>query len=95
MNVSFPNSSNMLGTDLKPADGDYIWNAGAAFDTGVGDLSNQMKQAMSMLSTSPSDPVYLAQYQEVVSEFSIYRNAQTSTVHALSDVDKTILGNYR
>ncbi|MBB5390588.1 MULTISPECIES: EscF/YscF/HrpA family type III secretion system needle major subunit [unclassified Herbaspirillum] len=42
-----------------------------------------------------TDPALLAEYQAVISEVSILRNAQSSTVKAFKDTDATILANFR
>lgn len=42
-----------------------------------------------------SDPTVLAEYQAAISEISILRNAQSSTVKAFKDMDATIVANFR
>jgi len=42
-----------------------------------------------------SDPTTLAKYQAVISEISILRNAQSSTVKVFKDIDATIVANFR
>lgn len=42
-----------------------------------------------------SDPTLLAEYQAVISEIGILRNAQSSTVRAFKEMDATILANFR
>ncbi|EDT05170.1 type III secretion system needle protein [Burkholderia ambifaria IOP40-10] len=75
--------------------GGYLTNLGQGFDAGVGVLSTTLSQALSTLQTSPSDPNYLASYQEVMSDYNLYRNAQTSSVKAMKDIDSSIVGNFR
>ncbi|WP_244122373.1 type III secretion system needle filament subunit SctF [Burkholderia latens] len=75
--------------------GGYLTDIGRGFDDGVGQLSSELASALSMLQTSPSDPTYLAQYQEIMSDYNLYRNAQTSSVKAMKDIDSSIVGNFR
>ncbi|KVT54032.1 type III secretion system protein PrgI [Burkholderia ubonensis] len=74
---------------------DYLYNLGHGFDTGVSGLSDQLSTALSQLQASPSDPTYLAKYQEIMSDYNLYRNAQTSSVKAMKDIDSSIVGNFR
>jgi len=75
--------------------GGYLTDLGQGFDNGVGELNSELSTALSTLQTSPSDPTYLAQYQEIMSDYNLYRNAQTSSVKAMKDIDSSIVGNFR
>jgi len=78
----------------------YAWNGyltelSSSFDKGVQDLRTRLKDAETALATSPSDPTSLAQYQAAMSEYNLYRNAQTSAVKAMKDIDSAIISNFR
>ncbi len=73
----------------------YIENVSSGFDAGIDDLGDQLKTAMTNLQQHPSDPKYLTEYQAVLSEYNLYRNAQSSAVKAIKDIDSAIIANYR
>lgn len=73
----------------------YIMTVSNQFDTGVGDLNKQVDDALKNLSTNPSDPSYLAAYQSALSEYTLYRNAQSNVVKAYKDLDSSIIQNFR
>ncbi|KVC71762.1 type III secretion system needle filament subunit SctF [Burkholderia ubonensis] len=75
--------------------GGYLSQLGKGFDTGVSGMNSALSSALSQLQGSPSDPTYLAQYQEIMSDYNLYRNAQTSSVKAMKDIDSSIVGNFR
>lgn len=80
------------------ADGDYtgyIDNIKEGFDEGVKNLSEQLKKALEDLSSNPSDPALLAAYQSKLSEYTLYRNAQSNIVKAFKDLDSSIVQNFR
>ncbi|MEX3846836.1 EscF/YscF/HrpA family type III secretion system needle major subunit [Paraburkholderia sp. BR10882] len=56
-------STNYLG---------YLEDMSAGFDTGIGDLGDQLKTAMTNLQQHLSDPTYLTHYQAVLSEYNPY-----------------------
>ncbi|WP_407973164.1 type III secretion system needle filament subunit SctF (plasmid) [Burkholderia pyrrocinia] len=86
---------NNIVNDKSTLTGGYLTNLGTGFDAGVGELNSELSAALSTLQTSPSDPTYLAQYQEIMSDYNLYRNAQTSSVKAMKDIDSSIVGNFR
>lgn len=73
----------------------YIDNVKEKFDTGVLDLSTQVDKALDDLSKNPSDPALLAAYQSKLSEYTLYRNAQSNIVKAYKDLDSSIVQNFR
>lgn len=73
----------------------YIEHIGHQFDSGVRDLNEQLTDAQDELSNNPSDPVALANYQQVMSEYNLYRNAQSSAVKSMKDTDSAIVSNFR
>ncbi|AOJ73547.1 MULTISPECIES: type III secretion system needle filament subunit SctF [Burkholderia] len=73
----------------------YLTGIGRAFDDGVMDLNKQFTDAQAALVSNPSDPVALSNYQMIMSEYNLYRNAQTSAVKSMKDIDSSIVSNFR
>lgn len=85
-------------SDILSNDGDintYIYDIAKGFQNGVGSLGSALTAAQQALEANPSDPAALASYQAVLSDYTIFRNAQSSAVKAMKDIDTTILGNLR
>ncbi|RWA54567.1 type III secretion system protein PrgI [Cupriavidus sp. UYMSc13B] len=73
----------------------YIEDLSSGFDAGINDLSDQLKSATEELQKNPSNPVSLAKYQGVISDYNIYRMAQSSAVRTIKEIDSGIISNYR
>lgn len=73
----------------------YLDEQSAKFDEGVKDMHTQVENALAALKDKPSDPQLLAQYQSKLSEYNLYRNAQSNTVKAFKDIDAAIIQNFR
>lgn len=73
----------------------YLDGVSNQFDTGVSDLQGQITTALEKLSEKPSDPELLAKYQSKLSEYNLYRNAQSNTVKVFKDIDAAIIQNFR
>ncbi|XXB84012.1 type III secretion system needle complex protein [Chromobacterium sp. CV08] len=73
----------------------YLDEQSAKFDEGVKDMHKQVEDALAALKDKPSDPQLLAQYQSKLSEYNLYRNAQSNTVKAFKDIDAAIIQNFR
>lgn len=73
----------------------FIDNVSHLFDEGVLDLQEQTEDALEELSKNPSDPALLAAYQSKLSEYTLYRNAQSNIVKAYKDLDSSIIQNFR
>ncbi|KMN82985.1 type III secretion protein F [Chromobacterium alkanivorans] len=65
------------------------------FDKGVADLQKDLKTALDDLNKNPSNPKILADYQSKLSEYNLYRNAQSNTVKVFKDIDAAIIQNFR
>lgn len=74
---------------------DFIDRIKSAFDSGAANLTNELNVAEGNLEASPSDPSVLANYQARLAEYTLYRNAQTSTVKAYKDIASAIIQNFR
>lgn len=73
----------------------YIDDISRGFDSGVQDLRDQVDQALKDLENKPSDPQLLAAYQSKLSEYNLYRNAQSNVVKVFKDIDAAIIQNFR
>ncbi|WP_067700180.1 type III secretion system needle complex protein [Erwinia sp. ErVv1] len=65
------------------------------FDTGVTKLNEELSEALDKLKSDPSNPEYLAKYQSRLSEYTLYRNAQSNVVKVYKDVASAIITNFR
>ncbi|WP_345831636.1 type III secretion system needle complex protein [Erwinia sp. HDF1-3R] len=65
------------------------------FDTGVTNLNEELSAALEHLKSDPSNPEYLAKYQSRLSEYTLYRNAQSNVVKVYKDVASAIITNFR
>lgn len=83
-----------MADEVKASAG-YLITMSHGFDTGIGDLNTQLSSALSSLESNPSDPKLLAAYQGALSEYNLYRNAQTSAIKAMKDIDSSIVSNFR
>ena len=80
---------------VYPGNGLLVTTA-KAFEDGAQDLLKREEEARKELAAGgSSDPTKLAEYQAIISEISIMRNAQSSTVKAFKDTDATIVANFR
>ena len=73
----------------------FLSSVSIQFNKGVGDLNKNVKDALDKLKVNPSDPELLANYQSALSEYTLYRQAQSSVVKAYKDVGAGIIANYR
>jgi type III secretion protein F len=65
------------------------------FDTGTATLQQELTDALEALNGNPSNPQLLADYQSKLSEYNLYRNAQSNTVKVFKDIDAAIIQNFR
>lgn len=73
----------------------FLSDSSAGFDKGVVELNASLDAALEKLKADPSDPQNLAQYQSRLSEYTLYRNAQSNVVKVYKDVDSAIISNFR
>jgi len=73
----------------------YLDDISTNFNTGVENLQQQVDDALDALTKKPSDPQLLAAYQSKLSEYNLYRNAQSNTVKVFKDIDAAIIQNFR
>lgn len=75
--------------------GYYLDEVSAGFEAGAKDMMEQLKTAEAELKADPSDPAVLANYQSKLQQYTLFRNAQTSTVKAYKDIGAAIIQNFR
>ena len=65
------------------------------FDKGVENLKGALTTALSVLDKDPSNATYLAHYQELLSQYNLYRMLQSNSVKSLKDTLSSNVGNIR
>ncbi len=65
------------------------------FETNAQTLINNLNTAKAELVKDPSNPAVLAEYQAKLQAYTLFRNAQTSTVKAYKDISAAIIQNFR
>lgn len=73
----------------------FLSEMSGSFDTGVVNLNTELKAALESLTEDPSNPELLAKYQSRLSEYTLYRNAQSNVVKVYKDVASAIITNFR
>lgn len=73
----------------------YIDRLSQRFNDGVTTLQKDVDLALEKLASEPTNPSYLAEYQSKLSEYNLYRNAQSNVVKAYKDIDAAIVQNFR
>ncbi|MCP1117402.1 type III secretion system needle filament subunit SctF [Robbsia andropogonis] len=94
--------SSIQATDMPASGGGldpnldmYIVDIAKGFNAGVGSLSSDLDAALATLQSDPSSPAALANYQAILSEYTMFRNAQSSAVKAMKDIDSDIASKLR
>lgn len=81
--------------DATQSVGGYLVKTAASFDNGVKEMNIALDNILGELTKDPSNPVLLAKYQSLLSEYTLYRNLQSNVIKALKDVDNNIISNFR
>lgn len=87
-------------SDVNTGSTNYTWNGylsnkSSTFDNGVKKLNSELESALDELASDPSNPKLLAIYQSRLSEYTLYRNAQSNVVKVYKDVGSAIITNFR
>lgn len=77
------------------SNGYFLDDVSDAFETGAATMMTELTAAQAALEADPSDPSALANYQAKLQEYTLFRNAQTSTVKAYKDIGAAIIQNFR
>lgn len=75
--------------------GYFLDEVSAGFEAGAKDMMEELKKAEVELKADPSNPSVLANYQSKLQQYTLFRNAQTSTVKAYKDIGAAIIQNFR
>lgn len=73
----------------------FLSTLSGRFDAGVTKLNDELSKALDNLTVDPSNPQLLAEYQSRLSEYTLYRNAQSNVVKVYKDVSSAIVSNFR
>lgn len=87
----------MADTKYTPQHVDTIFldNMSGDFEAGAKTLMQHLNTAQKALTDDPSNPSILADYQSKLQAYTLFRNAQTSTIKAYKDIGATIIQNFR
>ncbi|CAI1685419.1 type III secretion system needle complex protein PrgI [Serratia fonticola] len=91
MSINNVRAGEIPGSDWKG----FLSESSKGFDDGVKALNESLDTALESLKADPSDPQNLAEYQSRLSEYTLYRNAQSNVVKVYKDVDSAIISNFR
>ena len=87
--------ANTNPTTTLTSNGYFLDDVSSAFENGAVEMMQQLQDAQTALAAGPSDPAVLANYQAKLQEYTLFRNAQTSTVKAYKDIGAAIIQNFR
>jgi len=73
----------------------FLDKLSGGFETGAATMMVDLSKAEEELKKDPSNPMVLANYQAKLQEYTLFRNAQSSTIKAYKDIDANILQNLR
>lgn len=87
-------------SDINSRSTNFTWDGflsdkSSTFDKGVTQLNSELELALDLLAKDPSNPELLAVYQSRLSEYTLYRNAQSNVVKVYKDVGSAIIANFR
>lgn len=88
-----PNAQPYYTPNYDP--NNYLDNMSGVFDNGAKTLMGELEKAREALTANPSDPSVLASFQAKLQAYTLFRNAQTSTVKAYKDIGAAIIQNFR
>lgn len=73
----------------------FLTEKSNSFDENVANLNSRVEEALIELQKDPSNPLYLSTYQQALSEYTLYRNAQSNITKTYKDVSSAIIANFR
>lgn len=82
-------------TSLDASGNGFLTDLSGGFETGSQNMMQELNKAEEDLKRDPSNPAVLANYQAKLQEYTLFRNAQTSTVKAYKDIGAAIIQNFR
>jgi type III secretion protein F len=91
--ASLPYDGRWDGGPEAPGNWDgWLSKHSEQFDQGVAALKDRLTKALEALDSDPSNATYLAEYQEKLSQYNLYRMLQSNSVKSLKD---TLSNNVR
>lgn len=81
--------------DTVIKDTGFLTGQAADMQEGVKEMKTQLEAAKKKLSSDPSNPGVLAAYQSALSEYNLFRNAQSNMVKAYKDIGSSIVQNFK
>ena len=91
-----PNAKAQFESDTEKDVGNgFLMELSERFRENAKNLNIALTAALKKLTENSSDPSALAEYQSALSQYTLYRNAQSSVVKAYKDVGAGIIANYR
>ncbi|EBZ4888386.1 EscF/YscF/HrpA family type III secretion system needle major subunit [Salmonella enterica subsp. enterica serovar Bredeney] len=82
-------------TDAVTNETYYLAKLSEGFETGAKTMLTNLASAETDLEADPSNPATLAKYQARLQEYTLFRNAQTTTVKVYKDIGAAIIQNFR
>lgn len=82
-------------TTASTTNGYFLDKVSVNFENAATTMMSQLDTARTNLEKDPSSPAVLAAYQAKLQEYTLFRNAQTSTVKAYKDIGAAIIQNFR
>lgn len=82
-------------TPINSTSNGFLSDLSGGFETGSQNMMSELNSAEEALKKDPSNPAVLANYQAKLQEYTLFRNAQTSTVKAYKDIGAAIIQNFR
>ncbi|ELD0488014.1 type III secretion system needle filament subunit SctF [Escherichia coli] len=73
----------------------FLARTSQAFEDGATQMMEDLKTAEADLEKDPSNPNILAKYQARLQEYTLFRNAQTTTLKVYKDIGAAIIQNFR
>lgn len=82
-------------TPPAPADNYFLARTSKAFEDHAATMMTDLAAAEAALEADPSNPSVLAKYQACLQEYTLFRNAQTTTLKVYKDIGAAIIQNFR
>lgn len=79
--------------DTTQSVGGYLVEKSASFDKGVVDMNRELDATLIELTKDPSNPMLLAKYQSLLSEYTLYRNLQSNVTKTLKETSMNTIRN--
>lgn len=74
----------------------FLSKLSGKFDANHAKLKEELDEALEAISgEGASDPALLQAYQSKLSEYTLFRNAQSNTIKVYKDVGSAIISNFR